>query len=52
MQKCIECEHFHVICQPMEHYEAGQAECKKHNLITDYFSKQKLNNLICIEEER
>jgi hypothetical protein len=50
MRKCKDCEHFHIICQPMEHYEAGQAECKKHNLITDFFSTQKINRLTCIEE--
>ena len=50
MSKCKDCEHFHIICQPMEHYEAGQAECRKYNLITDFFSTQKINRLTCIEE--
>lgn len=50
MKKCTECEHFRIICQPMQHYEAGQAVCKKHNLITDFFSKRKLNKMTCIEK--
>lgn len=50
MSKCKDCDHFHIICQPMEHYEAGQAECRKYNLITDFFSTQKINRLTCIEE--
>lgn len=48
--KCTECEHFRVICQPVEKYEAGMAECKKHDLVVDFLSKQKLNNLVCVEE--
>lgn len=50
MQKCIECEHFKIISLPMGKYDCGQAICKKHDLITDYFSKQKLNNLTCIDD--
>lgn len=50
MKLCKECEHFKVICQPMEHYEPGQAECKKHNLIVDFFNERKLNRLSCVEK--
>ena len=50
MKHCKDCEYFKVICQPMGHYEAGQAECKKHNMIVDFLSTQKLNRLICVEE--
>lgn len=50
MKKCKDCEHFKLICPPMGKYDAGQVECKKHNLIADYVSTQKINNLTCIEE--
>lgn len=47
---CIECENFKILCQPMGKYDSGQAKCKKHDLVVDFFSKQKLNKLTCIEE--
>lgn len=48
--KCIECEHFQIVCQPMGKYDAGMAKCKKHDLVVDFMSKQKLNKLVCIEQ--
>lgn len=50
MSNCKDCEHFYIISKPMEHFEAGQVGCNKHNLITEYVSIQKINNLTCIEE--
>lgn len=50
MKRCKECEYFKVLYPPMGHYEVGRAVCKKHNLTVDYFSKQKLGKLTCIEE--
>ena len=35
----------------MGNYDSGMAKCKKHDLVVDYFSKQKLNKLTCVEEE-
>lgn len=48
--KCIDCKHFKILYPPMGKYDNGQAKCEKHNLIVDYFSKQKLKRLTCIEE--
>lgn len=50
MGKCINCEHFKVLYPPMGNYDNGQAKCEKHDLVVDYFSKQKLNRLTCVEE--
>lgn len=51
MKKCSECEHFKILYPPMGMYDSGMAKCEKHDLVTDYFSKQKLNNLTCVEED-
>ena len=51
MKKCSECEHFEIQYPPMGFYDSGMAKCKKHDLVVDYFSKQKLNKLTCVEEE-
>ena len=50
MKRCEECEYFKVLFPPMGHYDAGQAVCKKHDLIVDYLSKNKLRKLTCVEE--
>lgn len=50
MDKCMNCEHFKILYPPMEHYDSGMAKCNKHDLVVDYFSKQKLNKLTCIDE--
>lgn len=51
MKKCSECEHFKILYPPMGMYDSGMAKCEKHDLVVGYFSKQKLNNLTCVEEE-
>lgn len=51
MKKCSECKHFEIQYPPMGNYDSGMAKCKKHDLVVDYFSKQKLNKLTCVEEE-
>lgn len=50
-KQCITCEHFKKTHQPKGHFECGQAICKKHNLIVDFFTDRTLNRLTCIEEE-
>lgn len=50
MNKCINCEHFKIICVPMEKYEPGEAVCMKHNLTVDWFTRRTLNRLTCVEE--
>lgn len=53
MKKCKDCEYFHIIDRPQiiggECWDWGRVECQKYNLISDYFSKQKLNRLTCVE---
>lgn len=51
MKKCSECEYFEIQYPPMGNYDSGMAKCKKHDLVVDYFSKQKLNKLTCVEED-
>lgn len=48
--KCIQYEHFKILYPPMGKYDNGRAKCKKHDLVVDFFSKQKLNKLTCIED--
>lgn len=48
--KCNQCEHFKILYPPMGKYDSGQAKCEKHDLVVDFFSKQKLNQLTCIKE--
>ena len=49
--KCNQCEHFKILFPPMGKYDNGQAKCEKYDLVVDFFSKQKLNRLTCIESE-
>ena len=51
MKKCSECEHFEIQYPPMGFYDSGMAKCEKHDLVVDYFGKQKLNKLTCVEED-
>jgi len=51
MKKCNDCEYFKVLYPPMGKYDSGQARCEKYKLVVDYFSKQKLKKLTCIEDE-
>ena len=45
---CIDCEYFKIIQHPLpDHYDAGLAECRKYNLIVDFFTKSKLKRLTC-----
>ena len=47
--KCNECEHFKVLYPPLENnYDSGMAKCEKYDLVVDWFSKQKLNKLVCV----
>lgn len=47
--KCKDCEHFRITAPANMPYEMGQAECKKHDLVTNFTRKSKLNTLTCIE---
>lgn len=49
---CKDCEYFHIRQEPLKrHFDAGVAECKKHNLVIDFFNYEKLNKLKCVEVE-
>lgn len=46
--KCKDCEHFHIRQEPLpNHHDAGLAECKKYNLVTEFYNHGKLNRLTC-----
>ena len=47
---CKECEFFHIKYEPIKDVDFGQAECKKHNLVTDFASHRLLNRLRCVEK--
>lgn len=51
-KRCKNCDHFHILFEPLPyHYDAGLAECKKHNLVVDFYNHRKLNKLKCVEEQ-
>lgn len=51
--KCIDCPHFKIEYEPIKadegYRDLGRAVCKKHNLITDFATRRKLNSLECWE---
>ena len=49
---CKDCPHFNIRMEYENIYNWGMAECKKHNLVTDFRSKKKFDTLSCVEEER
>lgn len=51
MKRCKDCPHFEIRSEYESIYNWGEAVCKKHNLITDFRSKKKVETLCCIEEE-
>ena len=51
MRLCKNCEYFHIRMEYENEYNWGTAECKKHNLVTDFRSKKKFETLSCIEDE-
>ena len=48
---CKDCPHFIIRMEYESEYSWGMAECKKHNLITDFRSHRKFENLTCVEQE-
>ena len=55
MKLCKDCEYFEIKYEPYKvvgcYTEWGQAECKKHNLVTDFKSHKKFEILECVEVE-
>lgn len=49
--KCCDCPHFHVLYEPIRGWDLGRVECRKHDLICDFASARKLNNMTCVEDE-
>lgn len=55
--KCVECPHFRIAYEPIKaadggYWDLGLAECKKHDLVTDFTTRRKLNRLECVEDEK
>ncbi|MBO5970719.1 MAG: hypothetical protein J6S14_19775 [Clostridia bacterium] len=52
--KCIDCPAFKVAYEPIKadngYWDLGRAVCEKHNLITDFATRRKLNSLECWEK--
>lgn len=52
MKKCANCEHFHILQEPLPHHmDTGLAICEKHNLSVDFYNHIKINKLTCVESE-
>ena len=49
--KCKDCKYLEIRQQPIKGWDLGLAECKKHNLVVDFASMQKINGLECVEKE-
>ena len=51
--KCVDCPDFRIICEPVKadkgYWDLGRAECKKHDLVTDFANRRKLNRLECVD---
>jgi len=46
--KCVDCEYFHIRQEPLpHHYDTGLAECRKYNLVTDFYNHGKFERLTC-----
>lgn len=49
---CKDCEHFEIVYETYKyvgmHKEPGRAHCKKYDLITDFFSHKKFDDLKCV----
>ena len=53
MKLCKNCEYFHIRQQPTRpHWDTGLAECKKYNIVVDFYDMKKFNNLSCVEGGR
>ena len=50
-QKCTDCQHFEIISRPMGNWDYGLAVCNKHEIAVDFRTMQKVNTLVCVEEE-
>lgn len=49
-KKCMECPYFHIAYPPVKGVDFGKAECRKHDLVTEWVTRHKLKKLVCVEE--
>lgn len=53
--KCVECPYFKIAYEPIKadegYWDFGRAECKKHDLVTDFYSHSKLHKLECMDSK-
>ena len=49
---CKDCPHFKITMEPIFGVDFGRAECKKHNLVTEFLDRRKFKWLSCVEKER
>jgi hypothetical protein len=47
--KCKDCPHFYIQQKPIKGFDFGLARCRKHNLVVDFRTMQKVNMLECVE---
>lgn len=51
--KCVDCSYFLIAYEPIKadggYWDFGRAECKKYDLVTDFYSRSKLNKLECVD---
>lgn len=48
---CKDCEHFHIVREPVKDVDFGLAECKKYNMVTDFLDHKKFKWLSCDDRE-
>ena len=48
---CKDCEHFKIRYMPIKGFDAGLAECTKHDLVVDFLNMRKFSWLSCVEGE-
>lgn len=48
--KCVECESFRILYEPIKGYDSGLAKCDKHDMVAEFTSRRKLNRLVCVED--
>jgi hypothetical protein len=49
---CKDCPHFKITMEPILGVDFGRAECKKHNIVTEFLDRRKFKWLSCVEKER
>lgn len=54
-KKCYSCEYFHIRYEPLRSpgivWDTGLAECRKHDMVVDFYNHGKLRRLECVEDK-